>query len=175
MEIFYNRLSAFAIHWQIGICREKRKAPNNTVIPNQSADWCGNPHRIPGSLSSYRLTFLHRFPEFIHEKMCPYPGDCHASVRYFIAMTGNLQNSNFTICLWKSIACITNYLSACFRARNPPDYPGQIHRPELQSCWMKLPSRQELDWFSQLRVLLFIMWGDTWWQNFAWNAITIIN
>ena len=51
--------------------------------------WCGNLHRIPGSLSSYRLPFLRRFPVFIHEKLCFYPGDCHASVRYFIAMTRN--------------------------------------------------------------------------------------
>ena len=32
------------------------------------------------------LTF--RFPDFFHEKLYSYPGDCHASVRYFIAMTG---------------------------------------------------------------------------------------
>ena len=30
-----------------------------------------------------------RIPEFSHEKSCFYSGDCHASVRYFIAMTGN--------------------------------------------------------------------------------------
>ena len=35
-----------------------------------------------------QTVLLHRFPEFIHEKLCFYPGDCHASVRYFIAMTG---------------------------------------------------------------------------------------
>ena len=29
----------------------------------------------------------YRFPEFIHEKLYSYSGDCHASVRYFIAMT----------------------------------------------------------------------------------------
>ena len=47
---------------------EESRASNNTVIPNQSADWCGNLHRIPGSLSSFRLSFLCRFPEFVHEK-----------------------------------------------------------------------------------------------------------
>ena len=37
---------------------------------------------------------LCRFPGFIHEKWYVYPWDCHASVRYFIAMTGNSINSN---------------------------------------------------------------------------------
>ena len=36
---------------------EESRASNNTVIPNQSSDWCGNLHRIPGSLSSYRLFY----------------------------------------------------------------------------------------------------------------------
>ena len=32
--------------------------PNNTVIPNQSADWCGNLHRISCSFSSYPVGAL---------------------------------------------------------------------------------------------------------------------
>ena len=43
--------------------------PSEHVIPNQCAHWCGNLHRIPCGLSSYRLSFLYRFPEFIHEKL----------------------------------------------------------------------------------------------------------
>ena len=39
-----------------------------------------------------------RFPESFHEKLYSYPGDCHASVRYFIAMTGNSPNSNLSLC-----------------------------------------------------------------------------
>ena len=38
----------------------------------------------------------YRFPVSIHEKWYFYPGDCHASVRYFIAMTGNSINSNLS-------------------------------------------------------------------------------
>ena len=56
-------------------------ASNNIVIANQRAGFSGNLHRIPGSPSSYRLSFLRRFPVSIHEKLCFYPGDCHASVR----------------------------------------------------------------------------------------------
>ncbi len=44
------------------------KASNNTVIPNQFSNWCGNLHRISGSPSSYSPFFLYCFPEFIHEK-----------------------------------------------------------------------------------------------------------
>ena len=32
---------------------EESATPNNTVIPNQCAHWCGNLHRISGCLSSY--------------------------------------------------------------------------------------------------------------------------
>ena len=42
--------------------------PSEHVIPNQCAHWCGNLHRIPGGPSSYKLSFLCRFPEFFHEK-----------------------------------------------------------------------------------------------------------
>ena len=41
--------------------------------------------------------FLYNSPEFIHGKLYFYSGDCHASVRYFIAMTGNSINSQFTV------------------------------------------------------------------------------
>ncbi|MGN1027810.1 MAG: hypothetical protein ACI4P4_15555 [Faecousia sp.] len=41
-----------------------------------------------GLLIVIQTVLLYRFPEFIHEKLCFYSGDCHASVRYFIAMTG---------------------------------------------------------------------------------------
>ena len=68
---------------------EESRASNNTVIPNQSSDWCGNLHRIPGSLSSYRLFYPAVFSEFIHAKLCFYPGDCHTSdVGHWFAMTG---------------------------------------------------------------------------------------
>ncbi|MDY5642106.1 MAG: hypothetical protein SPG79_03750, partial [Candidatus Faecousia sp.] len=36
-------------------------APSEHVIPNQRARWCGNPHRISGSLSSYRPFFYDVF------------------------------------------------------------------------------------------------------------------
>ena len=36
-----------------------------------------------------QTVLLYRFPEFFHERWYVYPGDCHASVRYFIAMTSN--------------------------------------------------------------------------------------
>ena len=73
-------------------------ASSERVIPNQSADWCGNLHRIPGSLSSYRLHFSRRFPVFIHEKLCFYPGDCHTRKADWFAMTGNSINSNLPNC-----------------------------------------------------------------------------
>ena len=43
-----------AINWNLW---RKDWASNNTVIPNQSADWCGNLHRIMGNPSSYRPFF----------------------------------------------------------------------------------------------------------------------
>ena len=39
-----------------------------------------------------QTVLLHRFPEFIHEKLYFYPGDCHTSdVGHWFAMTGNSQ------------------------------------------------------------------------------------
>ena len=74
---------------QIGICRGKPGRRTTLSFKNQRAGFSGNLHRIPCGLSSYRLSFLCRFPEFIHEKWYVDPGDCHASVRYFIVMTKN--------------------------------------------------------------------------------------
>ena len=44
------QLSITYTNWDL---KREVRAPNNTVIPNQCAHWCGNLHRIPGSLSSY--------------------------------------------------------------------------------------------------------------------------
>ena len=65
------------------------RTSNNIVIPNQCALllWeSPSNSRLPIVI---QVVLFYRFPEFIHEKLCFYPGDCHASVRYFIAMTGN--------------------------------------------------------------------------------------
>ena len=45
-----------------------------------------------------QTVLLHRFLEFIQEKWHFYPGDCHASVRYFIAMTRNSIARQIPIC-----------------------------------------------------------------------------
>ena len=79
---------------KIGNLKRKVRAPNNTVIPNQCAllSWeSPSNSRRPIVIQSVLIC---RFPGFIHEKWYVYPGDCHASVRYFIAMTGNSPNSN---------------------------------------------------------------------------------
>ena len=120
----------FAVNWTgidntvIGFCKligkSEFSAPSERVIPNQSSDWCGNLHRISGCLSSYRLPFLYYFPEFVHEKWCVYPGDCHASVSYFIAMTGNSINSNLSVC-FRKITRIVN--SAKPRLLTPQWFP----------------------------------------------------
>ena len=47
--IYINQLDG-KTNWNL---KREVRAPNNTVIPNQCAHWCGNLHRIPGSLSSY--------------------------------------------------------------------------------------------------------------------------
>ena len=36
-----------------------------------------------------QAVLLRRFQEFIHEKWCVYPGDCHARKENWLAMTGN--------------------------------------------------------------------------------------
>ena len=51
---------------------------------------------------------------YVIEKWCFYPGDCHTSVRYFIAMTGNSPNTNLSLCCVKPI-CINED----FRASHP--------------------------------------------------------
>ena len=79
---------------KIGNLKREGRAPNNTVIPNQCAllSWeSPSNSRRPIVIQSVLIC---RFPGFIHEKWYVYPGDCHASVRYFIAMTGNSPNSN---------------------------------------------------------------------------------
>ena len=43
-----------------------------------------------GYLIVIQTVLSHRFPEFVHEKWCFYPGDCHTSdVGHWFAMTGN--------------------------------------------------------------------------------------
>ncbi|MGN1027659.1 MAG: hypothetical protein ACI4P4_14800 [Faecousia sp.] len=57
-----------------------------------------------------------RFPEFFHEKLYSYPGDCHASVSYFIAMTGNSSNSIFPLISLSTIK--SEKILACGPARD---------------------------------------------------------
>ena len=64
------------------------------VIPNQFSNWCGNLHRTADCTSNYvsfRTSPLKWCGNLLRHRDCitSKDGDCHASVRYLIAMTGN--------------------------------------------------------------------------------------
>ena len=60
---------------------EESRASNNIVIPNQCAllSW-ESPSNSRRSIVIQTVLSC-RFPEFIHKKLCFYPGDCHTSLR----------------------------------------------------------------------------------------------
>ena len=61
---------------QIGIWRTVRTGhsePVRTLVWESPSNF--------GQLIVIQSVLICRYPEFIHEKWCLYPGDCHASVR----------------------------------------------------------------------------------------------
>ena len=93
---------------KIGICRWKTGHRTTLSFRTSAHYFRGNLHRIPYSLSSYRPFFAPYSGIYrcIIGKWYFCPGDCHASVRYFIAMTGKSINSNLSVCLRKPIIII---------------------------------------------------------------------
>ena len=96
--------------WGIGIPWQAEKLEFGEEKPGIEQHCHSEPVRtlVWESPSNFRLPIVIqvilscRFPEFIHEKGYFYPGDCHASVRYFIAMTWNSTNSNLPQCRFTS-------------------------------------------------------------------------
>ena len=54
-------------------------ASSERVIPNQFAFLVWESPSNSGLPIVIQTVLLHRFPEFIHEKLYFYPGDCHTT------------------------------------------------------------------------------------------------
>ena len=84
------------------------KASNNTVIPNQFSNWCGNLHRISGKSSSYKLFYytVYRNLPVCYRKMVllsgRLPRQCELLYRndrkFGFAMTGNSMARQIPLC-----------------------------------------------------------------------------
>ena len=84
-------------HWgKLGIYKGKSGHRTTLSFRESSSHWCGNLHRIPDDLSSYRLLYL-PFRGILSREIVLLSRRLPRQCAHWLAMTGNSINSNFPL------------------------------------------------------------------------------